>query len=89
MTRTGDATYFQSVNRNKDSLVLDLRDPDDVARARAGRAAPTCVVENFRPGVMDELGLGYEQLRADQPAAWSTARSPASARGAGARAAGL
>ena len=58
----GDATYFQSVNRNKDSLVLDLRSPGDVTRARSLAADCDVVVENFRPGVMDELGLGYETL---------------------------
>ena len=60
----GDATYFQSVNRNKDSIALDLRDPGDVARARELARLADVVVENFRPGVMDDLGLGYEQLAA-------------------------
>ena len=58
----GEATYFQSVNRNKDSLVLDLADPSDLARARALAAEADVVVENFRPGVMDRLGLGYPDL---------------------------
>lgn len=63
----GVATYFESVNRNKDSLVLDLT--QDAARAHARRlaAAADVVVENFRPGVMDRLGLGYEQLRVENP----------------------
>jgi crotonobetainyl-CoA:carnitine CoA-transferase CaiB-like acyl-CoA transferase len=63
----GEATYFQSVNRNKDSLVLDLADPDDLARARRLAREADVVVENFRPGVMDRLGLGYEALRATNP----------------------
>ena len=63
----GDATYFQAVNRNKDSLVLDLRSPADVQRARALAADCDVVVENFRPGVMDELGLGYDTLSAANP----------------------
>jgi crotonobetainyl-CoA:carnitine CoA-transferase CaiB-like acyl-CoA transferase len=63
----GEATYFQSVNRNKRSIVLDLRDGGDVERARELARASDVIVENFRPGVMDRLGLGYEQLRADQP----------------------
>jgi crotonobetainyl-CoA:carnitine CoA-transferase CaiB-like acyl-CoA transferase len=64
---TGEATYFQSVNRNKDSLVLDLGDPADVARARELAAAADVVVENFRPGVMDGFGLGYDDVRAANP----------------------
>ncbi len=63
----GEATYFQSVNRNKDSVVLDLRDPDDLARARELAAEADVVVENFRPGVLDRLGLGYEALSAADP----------------------
>jgi crotonobetainyl-CoA:carnitine CoA-transferase CaiB-like acyl-CoA transferase len=63
----GEATYFQSVNRNKDSLVLDLADPADLAHARELAATADVVVENFRPGVMDRLGLGYDDLRAANP----------------------
>jgi crotonobetainyl-CoA:carnitine CoA-transferase CaiB-like acyl-CoA transferase len=61
----GESTYFQAVNRNKTSVVLDLSDPDGVAQARRLAADATVIVENFRPGVMDRLGLGYEALRAD------------------------
>jgi crotonobetainyl-CoA:carnitine CoA-transferase CaiB-like acyl-CoA transferase len=64
----GVATYFQSVNRNKDSIALDLRDARDVERARELVAAADVLVENFRPGLMDELGLGYEALCAECPA---------------------
>lgn len=63
----GEATYFQSVNRNKASLVLDLQDPGDVARARALALDSDVVVENFRPGLMDGLGLGSDELRAERP----------------------
>jgi crotonobetainyl-CoA:carnitine CoA-transferase CaiB-like acyl-CoA transferase len=61
------ATYFLSVNRNKQSHALDLTDPDDARRARALAATADVVVENFRPGVMERLGLGYEQLAAERP----------------------
>jgi crotonobetainyl-CoA:carnitine CoA-transferase CaiB-like acyl-CoA transferase len=64
----GEATYFQAVNRNKTSVVLDLRDPGDVERARELAAGAHVVVENFRPGVMDGLGLGWEALHAADPA---------------------
>src|SRR5919204_2803982 len=63
----GEATYFQSVNRNKASLMLDLRDPEDLARARELTIEADVLVENFRPGVMDRLGLGYDELRVDNP----------------------
>jgi crotonobetainyl-CoA:carnitine CoA-transferase CaiB-like acyl-CoA transferase len=63
----GEATYFQSVNRNKSSLVLDLGDPDDLAEARRLAAAADVVVENFRPGLMASRGLDYETLRVDNP----------------------
>jgi crotonobetainyl-CoA:carnitine CoA-transferase CaiB-like acyl-CoA transferase len=64
----GEATYFQAVNRNKRSVVLDLADPEHLARARSLAAAADVVVENFRPGLMERLGLGYEDLRAANPA---------------------
>lgn len=63
----GVATYFNSVNRNKRSVALDLSDPDDVRRARDLVAHADIVVENFRPGTMEKLGLGYEDLRAIRP----------------------
>ena len=63
----GMPTYFQSINRNKRSIVLDLRAPADLERALALARDADVIVENFRPGVMDRLGLGYEQLRGDQP----------------------
>jgi crotonobetainyl-CoA:carnitine CoA-transferase CaiB-like acyl-CoA transferase len=65
---TGMSTYFQAVNRNKASVVLDLQAPADLERARALVGDADVVVENFRPGVMDGLGLGYEELRTANPA---------------------
>ena len=63
----GEATYFSSVNRNKDSVTLDLGLPGDLARARSLALVADVVVENFRPGVMDRLGLGYDELRTGNP----------------------
>src|SRR3712207_6177065 len=63
----GEATYFQSVNRNKTSIALDLQADDDLAEARRLAAEATVVVENFRPGVMERLGLGYDDVRAVNP----------------------
>jgi crotonobetainyl-CoA:carnitine CoA-transferase CaiB-like acyl-CoA transferase len=64
----GEATYFQSVNRNKTSVALDLRHHKDLARARALAEQADVVVENFRPGLLAGLGLGYDDLREDNPA---------------------
>lgn len=63
----GEATYFQSVNRNKDSLVLDLTDRADLEHARLLARDADVVVENFRPGLMDQLGLGYDELSSANP----------------------
>jgi len=64
-----EATYFLSVNRNKESLALDLRAPDDLAVARDLVARADVVVENFLPGTMDRFGLGYDAVRAVNPGA--------------------
>jgi crotonobetainyl-CoA:carnitine CoA-transferase CaiB-like acyl-CoA transferase len=63
----GRATYFQSVNRNKASATIDLGSEAGAARARDLVARADVVVENFRPGVMDRLGLGHERLLAERP----------------------
>lgn len=63
----GVATYFNAVNRNKRSLVLDLTNPEDVSRAADLVAGADIVVENFRPGTMEKLGLGYDRLREIKP----------------------
>jgi crotonobetainyl-CoA:carnitine CoA-transferase CaiB-like acyl-CoA transferase len=63
----GEATYFQALNRNKRSVALDLEDASDLARARELVLAADVLVENFRPGVMDRLGLGFEQLHDERP----------------------
>ncbi|MER7952535.1 CoA transferase [Streptomyces sp. NPDC096079] len=63
----GEATYFLGVNRNKRSVALDLTDPGDLATARAIVDRADVLVENFRPGTMEKLGLGYEDVRADNP----------------------
>jgi crotonobetainyl-CoA:carnitine CoA-transferase CaiB-like acyl-CoA transferase len=64
----GDATYFQAVNRNKRSLVLDLTNAADLDRAQALARASDVVVENFRAGVTGRFGLDYETVRRENPA---------------------
>ncbi|KAA9166091.1 CoA transferase [Amycolatopsis acidicola] len=59
--------YFQSVNRNKRSVVADFRSPEGIAAVRELARTADVLVENFRAGVMDRMGLSYETLSADNP----------------------
>jgi crotonobetainyl-CoA:carnitine CoA-transferase CaiB-like acyl-CoA transferase len=61
------ATYFNAINRNKRSVSVDLATPAGVETARGLVAGADIVVENFRPGTMERLGLGYDDLRALRP----------------------
>ncbi|MBC55748.1 MAG: carnitine dehydratase [Confluentimicrobium sp.] len=63
----GQSRYFGHLNCGKHSLAADLKNPDDLALVRDLIATADVVVENFRPGVMGRLGLGYEALRATNP----------------------
>ncbi|WP_439405517.1 CaiB/BaiF CoA transferase family protein [Bradyrhizobium sp. DASA03076] len=63
----GLAPAFQAINGNKRSLTLDLQKPDAIAIVKKLAATVDVVMENFRPGVMDKLGIGYEALSAINP----------------------
>jgi crotonobetainyl-CoA:carnitine CoA-transferase CaiB-like acyl-CoA transferase len=65
--RDGESHYFLSVNRGKKSIVLDLKSEAGVALARDLAAKCDILIENYRPGVMDRFGLGYEALSAINP----------------------
>ncbi len=69
--RYGDTDQFSalylSLNRNKRSIALDLKSPDGLAIARKIILQSDILVENFKPGVMKRLGLGYEQLSVEHP----------------------
>ncbi|GAB85444.1 CaiB/BaiF CoA transferase family protein [Gordonia rubripertincta] len=58
----GQSSYFLSVNRNKRSVAIDLADPDGLEEARRVVERADVVVENFMPGTMDRLGLGYDAV---------------------------
>jgi crotonobetainyl-CoA:carnitine CoA-transferase CaiB-like acyl-CoA transferase len=62
-----DNPIFCSLNRNKRSVALDLRDPEKMAAVKALVAEADVVVNNFRAGVMDRMGLGYEECRSLNP----------------------
>ncbi len=63
----GHSSYFMAVNRNKKSIVLDLKSEDGVNIFKKLVESSDIVVENFRPGVMDRLGIGYEALKEVNP----------------------
>ena len=63
----GYSENFASLNRNKRSVVLDLKTGDGVRAARSIILDGDVVVENFRPGVMARLGLDYDTMAADKP----------------------
>lgn len=64
----GVSHFYRVVNHGKRRQVLDLKQPEQLATLRALVAEAHAVVEGFRPGVMERLGLGYEALRAINPA---------------------
>jgi crotonobetainyl-CoA:carnitine CoA-transferase CaiB-like acyl-CoA transferase len=62
-----DAAYFLSLNRNKRSVIIDLRSSQGVAAVRRLAADADVLIENFRPGLMSDLGLDLADLRAANP----------------------
>ncbi|WP_068163963.1 CaiB/BaiF CoA transferase family protein [Rhodococcus phenolicus] len=62
-----ESTYFLGVNRNKKSVSLDLATPEGLSEARRLVERADVVVENFLPGTMERLGLGYGQVRQINP----------------------
>jgi len=57
----GENTLFHAINRNKQSYAADLKNPSDLDKLRQLIARADVMVQNFRPGVMERLGLGYEE----------------------------
>uniref|UniRef100_UPI0028AE09B1 CoA transferase n=1 Tax=Arsenicicoccus bolidensis TaxID=229480 RepID=UPI0028AE09B1 len=62
-----ESTYFLSANRNKESIALDLKDETDRAAFLALVERADVLVENFRTGVLDRLGLGFDTLHELNP----------------------
>jgi len=65
--RDGESAYFGQLNAGKRSLALDLKQPEAIALVQRLAAEADVVIENFRPGVMERLGLGASELRALNP----------------------
>ena len=63
----GKSAYFQSVNRGKESLVLNLKADNDKVIFKKLLAKADVIVENFRPGTMEKLGFGWETLKQKYP----------------------
>ena len=63
----GESAYFLSINRNKESLTLDLKQPSARPILESLLARADVVVENFRPGTMERLGLSYQALAGKYP----------------------
>ncbi|MGD9766532.1 MAG: CaiB/BaiF CoA transferase family protein [Pseudolabrys sp.] len=63
----GESTYFAMLNRGKRSVTVNMKSPDGIALIRDLAKRADILVENFRPGVTERLGLGYEALQAANP----------------------
>ena len=63
----GASAYFNSLNRGKESLALDLKNQDDRLMFESLLKIADVVIENFRPGTMEKLGYGWDQLHAQYP----------------------
>jgi crotonobetainyl-CoA:carnitine CoA-transferase CaiB-like acyl-CoA transferase len=63
----GISVYYLSVNRNKRSLALNFRSPEAIGLLRDMAQNADVVIENFKPGTMEGMGLGYDELRAVNP----------------------
>ena len=65
--KNGESAYFMSLNRNKESLTLNLKAPEGKEIIKELVKHVDVLVENFRPGTMEKLGLGYEVLKEINP----------------------
>jgi CoA:oxalate CoA-transferase len=63
----GDSTIFHAINRGKESLAIDLKDAADLAALRGLIAKADVLIQNFRPGVIERLGLDYEHVKTINP----------------------
>jgi CoA:oxalate CoA-transferase len=66
-TADGDTISFHAMNRNKEGMTADLKNDDDLAKVKLLVAQADVIIQNFRPGVMERIGLDYESVRAINP----------------------
>ena len=63
----GESTIFHAINRNKMSYAADLKQPEDLEKIKLLLARADVMIHNFRPGVMERIGLDYETVKAINP----------------------
>jgi len=63
----GESTIFHAINRNKQSYAADLKDADDLEKVKQLLAKADVMMHNFRPGVMERIGLDYETVKSINP----------------------
>jgi crotonobetainyl-CoA:carnitine CoA-transferase CaiB-like acyl-CoA transferase len=63
----GDSLVFHTINRNKESYAADLKNPEDLAKVKQLIAKADVMTHNFRPGVMEKIGLDYEAAKNINP----------------------
>ncbi|MCK5748198.1 MAG: CoA transferase, partial [Oricola sp.] len=63
----GDSTIFHAINRGKESLALDLKDPADLLAIKKLASKADVMIQNFRPGVAERIGIGWEDMHAVNP----------------------
>ena len=63
----GDSTLFHSINRNKEGFAADLKNPDDLAKVKALIGQADVMIHNFRPGVIERIGLDFDTVKMLNP----------------------
>ena len=64
---SGDNSLFHAINRNKESFVTDLKNPDDLEKIKKLITKADIITQNFRPGVIERIGLDYEKVKKINP----------------------
>ncbi len=62
-----DSTLFHSINRNKESYCVNFRDPSDMEKVKKLIAKADVMIQNYRPGIIDKMGIGYEAVKEINP----------------------
>jgi CoA:oxalate CoA-transferase len=63
----GDSVLFHTINRNKESFAANLKDSNDIEKVKKLISQADVLIENFRPGTMEKLGLGFDEVKKINP----------------------